>query len=100
MANKYNGGGGEGMRQHVKTPIITGQPAHGVNPGAVSYLGNKVGNHATEGGTVANPNYTPMYGQPPVQAGAPLGNEVALNVQRGGPGTGRVTRGSGSQGQY
>ena len=94
------GGGGINSAKHVKTPVRTGKPANGVAPGAVSYLGNKVGNH-TEKGRVAADGFTPWKTNAPTNAGQPLGNQVALNVGRGGPGKGYVQHGqSGSQGQH
>jgi hypothetical protein len=64
-----------------------------VNPGAVSYLGESMGNHSNEG--VCDPNG----GLTPWSAGrgyAPPGPTPAVP----GPGGGRTVRGSGSQGKY
>lgn len=54
-----------------------------VNPGAVSYLGNKLGNHVTDGGTVS-------------------GGETPWDAGRGyrAPGIGSKTHKGGSQGSY
>jgi len=95
---KQSGTGGGAKAKPV--PVRTGAPAKGVNPGHVSYTGNKLGNHTTDDGDfVLKP--TPMHGKPPVNAGTKLGNEVALNVNRGGPGAGRINHGpSGSQGMH
>ena len=60
-----------------------------VNPGAVDRLGQQV---------VFTKPAPPM--QTPVQAAVPLGNELALNVGGGGPGTGRKVMPTGSQGQH
>lgn len=53
-----------------------------VNPGAVSYLGNKLGSHSDKGD--GTPNYTPW------------------DAGRGyrAPGIGTTTHGKGSQGKY
>lgn len=44
--------------------------AHGVNPGAVSYLGNKIGNHTTDDGDFtlkSTPWATDGFNAPPVK---------------------------------
>ena len=75
-------GGGANMNKNVKVTPVVGKPAKGVNAGAVSYLGNKMGNHTTDNGDfVYKP--TPWNGKPPVNAAAPLGNAKALDVGRG-----------------
>jgi hypothetical protein len=58
--------------------------AKGVNPGAVSYLGNHLGNHASDGGGTMNLRPTPW------------------DAGRGyhAPGIGTKTHGRGSQGKY
>ena len=67
-----------------------------VSTGAVSRLGAKIGNHAMTG-TVAVKAQPLMAGRP---AQVPLGNAVATNVGKGGPGTGRTVYVSGSQGRH
>ena len=94
------GGGGINSAKHVRTPVKTGQPAKGVNPGAVSYLGSKLGNHA-EKGRVGGQGFAKWNTNSPTNAAQPLGNQIALNVGRGGPGKGYVQHGqSGSQSQH
>jgi len=91
-------GGGYGSRQHVEKPVRTGTGSRGTHPGGVAQLGQHVGDKATHG----NPKGTGYRGEPlhnnrsfqPV----PFGNEMALNVGKGGPGTGREVMASGSQG--
>ena len=67
-----------------------------VNPGAVSYLGNKLGNHVMEDGVVSpNGGATPWsagrgYNPPP----------YSTSTDGSAPGAGMVTRRSGSQGKY
>jgi hypothetical protein len=94
-------GGGMGSRQHVKTPVRTGQPAKGVNPGAVSYLGGKLGNHTTESGDFPLKS-TPWKGTAPTNAQQILGNEKALRASgsKAGPGADRTIHKSGAQGQH
>jgi hypothetical protein len=91
--------GKSGQGPQSNPPVRYGQPARGVNPGATSYIGTKRGNHATEDGS-GHASYTPHYGNPPTNAAQPLGNEVASNVGRGGPGVGRLVHGCGSQGTH
>jgi hypothetical protein len=102
-SGRNSGGGGINSRVHVKTPVRTGKPANGINPGAVSYLGNKLGSHAMDKGDFT-PKPTPYYGKSPVNAAASLGNQVALNGAGSGArpgGGGRILHGkSGTQTQY
>ena len=93
-------GGGITSNKLVQTPVRTGQPARGVNPGAVSYLGNKIGNHAQDGRTRADGGGTPWNTNSPTNASQILGNEKALDVGRGGPGKGYVVHGCGAQGKH
>jgi hypothetical protein len=90
-------GGGYGSRQHVEKPIRTGSGSRSTNPGGVGQLGNKQGDHVTRGGSSGyrgDPLHSGRSFQP-----VPFGNEVALNVGKGGCGTGRTLYGqSGSQG--
>lgn len=68
----------------------------GVNPGAVSYLGNKLGNHVMEDGIVdrdggATPwSSGPGYNSPPYRT----------STDGNAPGAGMKTRRGGSQGKY
>jgi hypothetical protein len=90
-------GGGANSRVVHNVAIKSGAPTtRAINPGAVSQIGIKQGNHA-EGRTVQRPP------QPIVAANrsqVPLGNEVAKNVGKGGVGAGRVVHPSGSQGHH
>ena len=98
MAMRRSGtgsGGGHGSKNIVHPKVRTGAGAKAAHEGGVSQLGNKVGNHIT------NKSATNYRGDP-LFAGrgynpAKYGNEVALNVGKGGPGTGRTTYASGSQ---
>jgi hypothetical protein len=69
----------------------------GWNPAHIGQVGNMLGNHSTEHGTVRGaiePQHTMAR---PSQR---LGNELATNVGKGGPGTGRRVMASGSQGTH
>ena len=91
-------GGGINLNKNVRPPVRTGQSAMGVRPGYPDNLGNMRGNHAMDKGTVPAPP-TPMQTvKPPISV--PLGNEVAGNVGKGGPGAGRTVMRSGSQGHH
>jgi hypothetical protein len=94
-------GGGYGSRQHVEKPVRTGSGSHSTRPAGISQIGYQVGDHTTNrpgssgyrGERLHNPskNFNPV----------PYGNEVALNVGKGGCGTGRTLYGqAGSQGTH
>ena len=87
------------MNKNVQPLVRTGSGSHSTRPGYVSQLGNKVGSHVTNKGDVGyrgeimhdGRNFNPVK----------LGNEVALNVGKGGCGTGRTLYGqAGSQGTH
>src|SRR6516225_8032832 len=89
-------GGGYGSRQHVETKVRTGSGSRSTNPGGVGQLGQKQGGHITRGGSSGyrgDPLHSGRSFQP-----VPFGNEVALNVGKGGCGTGRTIYKTGSQG--
>jgi hypothetical protein len=93
---KQHSGGG-------KTPTRVGQrlgptSATQVDPRNVAAIGAKRGDHS-EYGTARNHQQVPPreMGQMPQ---APLGNAKALDVGKGGPGTGRTVYRSGSQAQH
>lgn len=98
--SKGGAAGGPGSKSLAKTTIYhSGQPAQKINPGGVAQFGSAVGNHASDSRATTN------YRGDPVRMGAmggmgsvKLGNEVALNVGKGGPGSGRTVMRSGSQG--
>lgn len=90
-------GGGIASRVVVKTGVRTGAAtASKISPAAVSQIGISRGNHA-ETGTVKLKPQPLVTGQ---LNSVPLGNQVALNVNGGGPGKGRKTFPSGSQGSH
>jgi hypothetical protein len=91
-------GGGIASRVNVSPPVRTGSGGHSARPAGVSQLGYAVGDHSTH-----RPGSTGYRGEklhnpernfnPPVK----FGNEVAGNVGKGGPGTGRTTYHCGTQ---
>jgi hypothetical protein len=92
-------GGGIGMNKNVRPSVRTGSGARGTHPGGVAQLGQHVGDKATHGKSSGsgyrgeplhnNRNFNPVK----------YGNELATNIGKGGPGTGRTLYGqSGSQG--
>ena len=86
MATKTHSGGG---KTPTKQTTRTGAAAQGVDPGAVSRIGAKQYQPVPA-------ERTPM----PAGGGVKLGNEVALNVGRGGAGTGRTVHARGTQGTH
>jgi hypothetical protein len=102
MATNRSGhrpGGGIASKQHVTIPVRTGTGSRGTHPGGVAQLGQKQGNHATN--TRGSTNYTGerLHNDRSFQP-VKFGNEVALNVGKGGCGTGRTIYSTGSQSQH
>src|SRR5262245_888261 len=97
-------GGGFGSRQHTRVEVHYGQQSKGRNPRAVSQIGQAMGNHATEHtGKMNRTEVMERMGSSaaPTAAGIRLGNELAGNVGKGGPGAGRTLYGqSGSNQTY
>ena len=95
--SRAKSGGGLTSNKLVRPSIRGGSPtANRVNVTAVSQLGAKIGNHSDKGTVKLTP-------QPLVAAKMPavaLGNSLATNVGKGGPGAGRKIFGSGSQGSH
>ena len=92
-------GGGIASKQHVSVPVRTGSGSHSTRPGGVGQLGNKQGSHVTSHDDTDyrverlhnDRNFQPVK----------FGNEIALNVGKGGCGTGRTLYGqAGSQGTH
>jgi hypothetical protein len=86
----------------VKLTPATGLPStRKTNPGMAGNSGRSEGNHVMGGGKngTIQRNDPPLH--VPAQAPSRLGNDLALNVGRGGPGAGRFNHGpSGSQGMH
>jgi hypothetical protein len=84
----------------VNKPVIRGTPARGLSPGAVSQIGEALGNKVTEGGKLAYRGENYLVGKTPAGGAAVLGNAKALDVGKGGCGTGREVMARGSQSTY
>lgn len=94
-------GGGIASRQHKSVGVRNGMAAKGSNPRAVSQIGGSFGNHATGHMRPVKGAVEEMHNKPtPAGGGQMLGNQKALDVGKGGPGTGRVVDKCGSQGCY
>jgi hypothetical protein len=92
-----SGGGGYHSRPHVEKPVKTGSGSKSARPGGVGQLGNMQGTHTTNRRTESSYRGEPLHNDRSFQP-VKFGNEVALNVGKGGPGTGRTLYGqSGSQ---
>jgi hypothetical protein len=92
--------GGLGSKVVVNKPVRIGTPARGISPGAVSQIGSAIGNKVTEevGGKIPYKGEAYLVGKTPAGGAVPLGNQLANNVGKGGPGAGRVVHHCGSQG--
>jgi hypothetical protein len=90
-------GGGIGMNKNVQPPVRTGSGSRSARPAGVAQIGQSQGDHITnksDTGYRGERLHNDRSFQP-----VPFGNTVALNVGKGGPGTGRTLYGqSGSQG--
>jgi hypothetical protein len=85
-------------RQKVRAGVRTGAGAEGVNPGNVSQIGGALGTHVMSRSAEVHGAAEPMRTAKPYSTN--FGNEKALNVGKGGPGTGRTIHASGSQGRH
>jgi hypothetical protein len=88
--------GGAGSRVINPQGTRDGQKAFGVSPRGVSQIGYAIGNHVTEGQTRLPYKGEQWLEKPPISV--PLGNQIATNVGKGGPGVGREVFKCGSQG--
>lgn len=99
MAKSRSGGGITGKNVTQK-PVRYGDRARAMSPKGVSQIGSQRGNHATNRAGLLKRDVERTQGELK-PAGGPggvmLGNEVAKNVGKGGPGAGRVVMRSGSQ---
>lgn len=89
-------GGGPGSRINKSVPVRTGAPASGVRPGAVSQMGESLGNKAMGVSGKLRGAAEKYSGPAPTNAGQRLGNEVAASTVCGVGGSRTVMR-SGSQ---
>jgi hypothetical protein len=94
MAKSRSGaGGGIRSNKNVSPPVKTGQPAQRIRHEGASRIGQSVGNKGTES-SKSMPNVERVHGGVMGGVGSvPLGNEVAKNVGKGGPGAGRTLYG-------
>ena len=99
---KSKAGGGIRSREFVRKPVKVGTQAREMRPEGVAQIGSSMGNCATNQGRTLPGAVEPVQGKAlPAGLSVPLGNQVALNVGKGGPGAGRVLYGkSGSQSQH
>jgi hypothetical protein len=91
-------GGGYGSNKNVSTPVRTGSGSREVHPGYAGQLGQAQGSHVT-GERDSSYRGEKMYGGRGMNP-VPYGNQVALNVKGGGPGTGRTIYHCGTQDQH
>jgi hypothetical protein len=83
----------------VQQSVRTGSGSRGTRPGGAESIGKSYGDHITNKDSTGyrGPKFHDDKSFQPV----PFGNQVALNVGKGGPGTGRTLYGqSGQQGQH
>jgi len=99
--SKAKSGGGATMNKVRSVGVRAGPPSTKViSVSAAASIGRSKGNHVGSGGgkTVTRPADPLVQGTRPQ---VPMGNAVALNVGKGGPGKGYVLHGqSGSQSQH
>jgi hypothetical protein len=102
MANNRNGhrpGGGIASRVNVQASVRTGSGSYGTRPSGAAGIGQSYGSHITNKSDTGyrGPKFHDDKSFQPVK----FGNEVALNVGKGGCGTGRTLYGqAGSQGTH
>src|SRR6516162_11761834 len=100
MAMRGSGGGGYGSRPHVEKPVKTGTGPRSARPAGVAMFGTMQGSHSTVGGGSETSYRGEKLHNDRTFQPVKFGNEVALNVGRGGPGKGRDVHASGSQGVH
>ena len=101
MRKSSNSNQGIKSNKNVRPGVKTGMPSRAMSPKGTSQIGSQIGSHAMTTGKNLTKGVEPTRGalKPPGSPGTiPLGNAVALNVGAGGPGRGRTTAVSGSQG--
>jgi hypothetical protein len=94
-------GGGPKSKNVVEPRVRIGSGSQSARPAGVTQIGYAVGDHTTNrpgssgyrGEKLHNPERNPSMS-------VPFGNEVALNVGKGGCGTGRTIHATGSQGAH
>jgi hypothetical protein len=102
MAMKgHRPGGGIASTQHVKTSVRTGAGSFNARPAGIAQIGYAVGDHSTSNGRSTGYRGEKLHG--PNERNfqqTKFGNEKALDVGKGGPGTGRTVYHCGSQDQH
>jgi hypothetical protein len=98
MTRGSGGGGGYGSRPHVEKPVKTGTGSRSTRPAGVAMFGQMQGSHVTRG-EESTYRGEPLHNNRSFQP-VKFGNEVALNVGKGGPGAGRDTHPCGGQGTW
>ena len=94
-------GGGIASKQRVEKPVKYGEPAHRKRHEGVSRIGQAIGNKTTEHSRLIRNVERTEGGVIPGVGSVKLGNELAKNVGKGGPGTGRNLYGqAGTQKTY
>jgi hypothetical protein len=100
MTKGHKAAGGVASKTVTRQSVRTGVGGRGIGKNWVSQIGQSLGDHATESGKILRGNRADVH-RPPNFQPVKLGNEVALNVGKGGCGTGRTLFGeSGSQRQW
>jgi hypothetical protein len=96
--NSGRSGGGITSRNNKAVGVRTGAVAKASSPAGVSQIGSAMGNHSSgPGSKTLRGGVVGMYGGPsPISV--VLGNQKALDIGGGGPGTGRTVMRSGTQG--
>jgi hypothetical protein len=92
--NKVAGGLGSRVVRHVG--YVNGRPATEIRPAGVAQFGSNLGNKSTDGSKKLTKAVEPVHGKPRPEGspgGVKLGNELAANVGKGGPGAGYVQYG-------
>jgi len=98
--SKGSGGGGYHSRQHVEKSVRTGTGPRSARPAGVAMFGTMQGSHSTVGGGSETSYRGEKLHNDRTFQPVKFGNEVALNVGRGGPGKGRDVMACGSQGTH
>jgi hypothetical protein len=85
--------------KHIKVPLVGGSPqTRKTNPATAGDFGKAIGNKVMGTKGTVQRHDPPLH--VPAQAPSRLGNDKALEVGRGGPGTGRTVHAKGSQAFY
>jgi hypothetical protein len=100
-ASGHRPGGGIASRVNVEKPVRTGKGARAIIPAGAAQQGQRQRNHITERGQPTSYGGVQLYSRGPGYNKSQYGNEIALNVGKGGPGAGYKQYGqAGSQGCY